>query len=63
MFVVQRLEQAEKSCMLALRYDPQYRDAEDELIKIRVEQLTVSCVCVCVYNVCVCVCVCVCVRA
>ena len=43
-FVLQRLEQAENSYVLALRYDPQYRDAEDELIKIRVEQLTVSCV-------------------
>ena len=43
----QRLELAEGSYIQALRYDPQYQDAMDELVKVRVEQLKV-CVCVCV---------------
>ncbi len=35
------LELAEGSYILALKYDPQYTEVQEELVKIRVEQLVV----------------------
>lgn len=37
----QRLDEAEESYVKALQLDPNYKDAEEELFKIRLEQLNV----------------------
>lgn len=39
--VWQRLDEAEESYVKALQLDPNYKDAEEELFKIRLEQLQV----------------------
>ena len=36
------MDEAEESYVKALQLDPSYKDAEDELFKIRLEQLNVS---------------------
>ncbi len=40
-FESQRLDEAEESYVKALQLDPNYKDAEEELFKIRLEQLNV----------------------
>jgi tetratricopeptide (TPR) repeat protein len=41
LFESQRLDEAEESYVKALQLDPNYKDAEEELFKIRLEQLSV----------------------
>ena len=41
LFESQRLDEAEESYVKALQLDPNYKDAEEELFKIRLEQLNV----------------------
>ena len=39
---IQRLDEAEESYVKALQLDPNYKDAEEELFRIRLERLSVS---------------------
>ena len=41
LFASQHLDEAEESYVKALQLDPNYKDAEEELFKIRLEQLNV----------------------
>lgn len=40
--VSQRFDEAEKAFVKALQLDPSYKDSEDELVKLRMEQMNVS---------------------